>query len=80
MDRKSGMSWMAAVCIGEKVTGCLQHCQRNERGMRIRLGKVPGIRGKAVHIPGRVREDGRMDGDNSICLPETCPLSLLRSV
>ena len=80
MDRKSGMSWMAAVCIGEKVTGCLQHCQRNEWSMRIRREKVPGIRTELVHFPGRVREDGRMDGDNSICLPETCPLSLLRSV
>ena len=29
-------------------------------GMRIRLGKVPGIRGKAVHFPGGAREDGRM--------------------
>ena len=28
--------------------------------MRIRLGKVPGIRVKAVHFPGRAREDGRM--------------------
>ena len=28
--------------------------------MRIRLGKVPGIRGKAVHFPGGAREDVRM--------------------
>ncbi len=28
--------------------------------MRIRLGKVPGIRGKAVHFPGGAREDIRM--------------------
>ena len=28
--------------------------------MRIRRGKVPGIRGKAVHFPGGAREDVRM--------------------
>ena len=93
LDRKSGMSWMAAVCIGEKVTGwcggrrrektCRPRHKREEsalnitelrsndddiqgRGAWIRRGKVPGIRGKAVHFPGGDREDGRMDGDNSI--------------
>ena len=33
-------------------TACLQRCQRNEWAMRIRRGKVPGIRVKAVHFPG----------------------------
>ena len=48
-------------------TACLQRCQRNERAMRIRRGKVPGIRVKAVHFPGGAREDGRMGGDGSVC-------------
>ena len=49
-------------------TACLQRCQRNERGMRIRREKVPGIRGKAVHFPGGDREDGHMGGgDGSAC-------------
>ena len=34
--------------------------------MRIRRGKVPGIRVKAVHFPGGAREDGRMGGEMAV--------------
>ena len=41
-------------------TACLQRCQRNERAMRIRRGKVPGIRVKAVHFPPRHETSGEV--------------------
>ena len=34
-------------------TACLQRCQRNERGMRIRREKVPWIRTELAHFPGK---------------------------